>query len=72
MTTPQATEAAKNLGYERTYQYPFESHGQPVYSNGKQYISPDFNGHNGGIWKIFGIKGNRLGTADADLNVFKG
>lgn len=26
-------------------------HGVPVYTNGKDYISPDKDGHNGGVWK---------------------
>jgi hypothetical protein len=39
---------AKNLGFERTGA---RSHGQPVYRRGKEYISPDVDRHNGGIWK---------------------
>lgn len=26
-------------------------HGTPIYTNGKDYIFPDKDGHNGGIWK---------------------
>jgi hypothetical protein len=39
---------AKNLGFERTGA---RSHGQPVYRRGNEYISPDVDRHNGGIWK---------------------
>ncbi|HLP82429.1 MAG TPA: toxin C-terminal domain-containing protein, partial [Nitrosomonas sp.] len=51
------------------------SHGQPVYKNGQYYISPDVDGHNGGVWKM--CKGSpknlrnrstRMGTYDANLN----
>jgi hypothetical protein len=39
---------AKNLGFERSGA---RSHGQPVYRRGNEYISPDVDRHNGGIWK---------------------
>jgi hypothetical protein len=39
---------AKNLGFERTGA---RSHGQPVYRRGNEFISPDVDRHNGGIWK---------------------
>lgn len=48
--------------------------GAPVYSNGKNYISPDLDGHNGGMWKMaksvddLGSKSTRMGTYDAKLN----
>ena len=48
--------------------------GMPVYTNGKQYISPDKDGHNGGIWKMadspekLGNKSTRNGTYDENLN----
>jgi len=47
------------------------SHGQKVYSNGKTFISPDIDGHNGGMWKAakslkdLGSKKTRLGTFDS-------
>jgi RHS repeat-associated protein len=52
------------------------SHGQPVYKNGNSYITPDIDGHNGGVWKK--CKGSpknlrnrttRDGTYNADLTV---
>ena len=39
---------AKNLGFERIGA---RSHGQPIYRRGNEYISPDVDRHNGGIWK---------------------
>ena len=49
-------------------------HGVPVYTNGKDYISPDKDGHNGGIWKkaknkkLLDKKETRAGTYDENLN----
>ena len=45
-----------------------------VYYNGKDYISPDKEGHKGGVWKRAktreGLNGEktRMGTYDANLN----
>jgi len=51
---------------------PFNSHGQDVYWNGKNYITPDVDGHNvSDGWKIFDRRGNRLGTYDKDLKRIK-
>ena len=47
---------------------PFNPHGQKVYTNGKDFITPDVDRHNGGVWKMFDRHGNRIGTFDADLN----
>ena len=52
----------------------YKSHGQDVYTNGKDFISPDTDGHNGGVWKkaksikALGSKETRDGTFDKDLN----
>jgi len=63
--------AAKNLGYGNRIapqKVPFNSHGQPVFSNGKGYISPDVDGHNiTNGWKRFDRKGRRTGTWNTDL-----
>ncbi|MDF2804841.1 MAG: hypothetical protein K0S61_4746 [Anaerocolumna sp.] len=70
MTTKQATEAAKNIGFEKTN---YTSHGQPVFKKGNTYITPDVDGHNGGVWKAagsvkdLGSKSTRWGTYDANL-----
>ncbi len=65
-------DAAEALGYRRTN---FRSHGQPVYFNGKNYISPDVDAHNvTNGWKmaktVDGLrsKRTRMGTCDANLN----
>ena len=48
-------------------------HGKPVFSNGKNYITPDADGHNGGIWKMaqkeqeLFNRETRMGTYDANL-----
>ncbi len=51
-----------------------KSHGQSVYTNGNSWISPDTDGHNGGMWKkagslrALGRKETRDGTYDENLN----
>jgi len=45
----EAAEAARKLGYDRRIsadKVPFNSHGQPAFFNGKDYITPDVDGHN--------------------------
>jgi hypothetical protein len=59
--------AARHFGYERTKSYPFNSHGQRVYFNGKNYITPDVDSHVGGVWKMFDRHGRRMGTYNGDL-----
>ena len=51
-----------------------KSKGEPVYSNGKTFITPDNTGHNGGMWKMYDNEKNigrgkafRVGTYDANL-----
>lgn len=62
-------QAAK-LGYTKRIppqKAPFNSHGQPVFSNGKDFITPDVDSHIGGFWKKFDRNGNRVGTFTAGL-----
>lgn len=48
-------------------------HGQPIFTNGKLYISFDVDSHNGGVWKMakspkkLESKKTRLGTYDKNL-----
>lgn len=71
LTGPAATKAANGLGYQKTN---YRSHGRPVFTNGKNYISPDVDGHTGGVWKMaktpegLNKKSTRLGTYDSQLN----
>lgn len=70
---PNATQAAKELGYEKTN---YRSHGQSVFYNSKTktYITPDVDGHSGGTWKMadsvenLSSKRTRMGTYDSKLN----
>ncbi|MFE1026862.1 DUF6531 domain-containing protein [Streptomyces sp. NPDC058818] len=68
-------DRAAELGYKRrisAQKAPFYSHGQEVFFNGKNYITPDVDGHNvSDGWKMFNKKGQRIGTYDADLNYVK-
>jgi RHS repeat-associated protein len=59
-------------GYKKTK---IKSHGQSVFTNGKSWITPDKDGHNGGVWKMYDKEENvgkakefRIGTYDANLN----
>lgn len=71
MTAKQAKIEAEKLGFQKTNYY---SDKQPVFKEGKRYITPDKDGHNGGIWKMADSVDNladrttRLGTYDANLN----
>ncbi|MFF7138730.1 polymorphic toxin-type HINT domain-containing protein [Streptomyces sp. NPDC008196] len=68
-------DRAGALGYNRRIapqKAPFNSHGQDVFFNGKNYITPDVDEHNvSGGWKVFSRRGDRIGTYDADLNYIK-
>ncbi|TLQ44611.1 toxin C-terminal domain-containing protein [Streptomyces marianii] len=68
-------DRAGALGYRTripAQKAPFNSHGQVVFSNGKNYITPDVDGHNvTDGWKMFNRRGQRIGTYDPDLNYLK-
>ncbi|WP_051840975.1 polymorphic toxin-type HINT domain-containing protein [Streptomyces sp. NRRL F-5126] len=68
-------DRAGALGYRTripAQKAPFNSHGQVVFSNGKNYITPNVDGHNvSDGWKMFNRKGQRIGTYDPDLNYLK-
>ncbi|MGP3968015.1 DUF6531 domain-containing protein [Streptomyces sp. 6N223] len=72
---PSVADRAAELGYTRRVppqRAPFNSHGQPVFSDGRNYITPDIDGHNvTDGWKMFDRRGRRMGTHDADLNYVK-
>lgn len=48
---------------------------QKVYTDGKRYISPDIDQHNGGYWKLackisdLWRKSTRVGTYNEDLSI---
>jgi RHS repeat-associated protein len=65
-----AAKAASRLGFTKRIppqKAPFNTHGQPLFQNGNRYITPDIDSHKGGVWKMFDINGNRLGTFDDNL-----
>lgn len=65
----EAAKAAAALGYDqRVKDPPFHSHGQPVFTNGKDYITPDVDGHRAYGWKRFDRRGYREGTYTRDLS----
>jgi RHS repeat-associated protein len=69
--SPKAAMAkATEMGYSKRIapqKAPFNSHGQQVYQKGNRYITPDADGHKGGVWKMYDSRGNRLGTYDANM-----
>ncbi|GIO86408.1 hypothetical protein J25TS5_33400 [Paenibacillus faecis] len=74
LTNSQVKDLAKYLGYEEVKGE--KSHGQLIFTNGKNYISQDVDSHNGGVWKmaksIKDLKADkRMGTYDALLNYMK-
>jgi hypothetical protein len=68
-------DRATALGYDTripAQKAPFDSHGQEVFTNGKNYITPDVDGHNViDGWKMFNRRGTRIGTYDSELNYVK-
>jgi RHS repeat-associated protein len=69
----QGGEVPVPKGYRETREFGY-SNGQKMYRKGNSLISRDVDGHNGGVWKLFEIKGgrpHRVGTAGADLVPFK-
>ncbi len=68
-------ETAGKLGFDRRIpapKAPFNSHGRPVFFDGKTYITPDIDSHNiTNGWKMFDRKGKRMGTYDSDLTRIK-
>lgn len=71
-TNKEAREQAKalNKGYVEKKNKP-ETIRDIGFTNGKEWISPDMDGHNGGVWKLFNLKGDRIATLDKNLNRIK-
>jgi hypothetical protein len=67
--------AANKMGYNKRIppqKAPFNSHGQNVFFNGKNYVTPDIDAHNvTNGWKMFDRKGRRIGTYTSDLKRIK-
>jgi uncharacterized protein YukE len=67
----ETAEQAAILGYPKRVppqKAPFNSHGMPVYTNGKEYLTPDRDSHNvSDGWKIIDRRGDRTGTWNWDL-----
>jgi hypothetical protein len=72
---PTVKERAASLGYTRRIppqKAPFDSHGQAVYFDGKNYLTRDVDQHNvSDGWKMFNRRGQRIGTYDENLNRVK-
>jgi hypothetical protein len=72
---PTAKDQAAALGYTRRIppqKAPFDSHGQSVFFDGKNYLTRDVDQHNvSNGWKMFNRRGQRIGTYDENLNRVK-
>jgi len=70
-TNQETAEQAAILGYPKRVppqKAPFNSHGMPVYTNGREYLTPDRDSHNvSDGWKIIDRRGERMGTWNWDL-----
>jgi len=72
LTSSQARDLAGYLGFTKEVKgAPFYSMGQKVFTNGKAMITQDITMHQGveATWKLFDMKGNRLGTYDGLLTI---
>lgn len=71
ITRKEARRIAREKGWTEVKDPGFYSHGQPVFKDGRKFISPDVDGHNGGRWKVFedGKPNKRKTFADDDLTV---
>ena len=68
LTSKRAKEIAEDRGYRKAKSNPCgNTRNKPVFFNGKQYISPDADGHKGGAWKVFNRFGKRMYTMNIDL-----
>ena len=68
LTNAQMRDMAKYYGWTPVKDSPFNSHGQLVFRQDNRYFTPDVDSHIGGVWKVFDLKGNRIGTVDVNLN----
>ena len=64
LTNEEARKKAKEWGYKETSEGKFNSFRRPKFIKGNSVITPDRNGHNGGVWKEFDRKNRRIGTLD--------
>jgi putative RNase toxin 21 of polymorphic toxin system len=71
LTNSQAQDMANRLGYRATK---FQSSGQRVFTNGKNFITQDVDSHTGGLWKVartvagLASKQTQMGAYDYNLN----
>lgn len=70
LTNKEARNLAEKMGFREKKNPPFDSHNELVFYHDKKkiWITPDIDGHNGGVWKLF--KHNRRdGTYNMDLTM---
>lgn len=64
LTNKEARIQAKKWGYVETKEAKFDSKGKPKFIKDGRIITPDIDGHNGGVWKEFDRKNRRIATLD--------
>ncbi|MBA3954791.1 hypothetical protein H0X48_05735 [Candidatus Dependentiae bacterium] len=67
LNNKEARELAKELGFTEDKNPPFNTHRGLAFTDGKIFITPDKDGHKGGVWKVMERSGDRLYTCDALL-----
>jgi hypothetical protein len=60
-----ARRIARKWGYKEAMP-DFDTRNQIAFKKGNIWITPDADGHNGGVWKKFNRRGKRTGTLDKD------
>lgn len=70
LNNKEARRIAQEWGYIEG-QAPFNTQGKPAFRHPKtkQWITPDKDGHKGGVWKLFNKKYDRIGTLDKNGNL---
>jgi hypothetical protein len=73
LTNKEARRIAEKWGYIEG-KPDFDTRGKIAFRHPKQntWISPDQDGHKGGVWKEFNNRGKRLSTLDKDGNIIAG
>jgi hypothetical protein len=71
LTNKDARKQATKWGYKETKQSKINSHGKPKFIKNNSIITPDADGHNGGVWKEFNTKTKKRQTLDDQGNRIK-
>lgn len=62
---------AEKLGFKQDKSPPFKTNGKLAFKKGERWISGDRDCHNGGRWKMYNNRGQRIGAFDINLNLIR-